>query len=435
MRIFRSGTQDFQDATHRLRYRYAADEVEQVELTVRDIIKDVRTRGDRALIEYTKKWDHVSLALDEIMLPPETMDQALDALSPHILSALETARDRIYDFHSRDVPASWHTEDAFGNVLGQQVTPLDRAGVYVPGGKAAYPSSVLMNVVPARVAGVGEIVAVTPPAMLEENPAVLAAMRLAGVDRVFRVGGAQAVAALAFGTETVPHVDKIVGPGNLYVAVAKRLVFGTVDIDMIAGPSEILIVTDGTANPSHLAADLLAQAEHDEKAVPLLVSTSEPFLVEVLAELDRQAREGPWEAVATRSIEEQGMAFLVHSLDEAVDLANLIAPEHLELAFQNAEESVQRFRHAGAIFVGPQSAETLGDYIAGPNHVLPTMGTARCFSPLGVYDFLKRSSILNISRSGLDTLGPPAAALARMEGLGAHARAIERRLDDTGGGT
>ncbi len=431
MRVFRSGTKAFHEAVERLCHRYEEEAVEKAEETVKQVLREVRSQGDKALIRYTREWDHVELGPDEIELPGAELDRALDHLPREVLDDLQLAKKRIEQFHLREVPASWQFEDEHGNLLGQKITPLDRAGVYVPGGKAAYPSSVLMNVVPAKVAGVGEIIAVTPPRFLSENPAVLAALHLAGVDRVFRVGGAQAVAALAYGTATVPRVDKIVGPGNLFVAIAKRLVYGAVDIDMIAGPSEILIITDGNASAESLAADLLAQAEHDENAVPLLVSTSEPFLQEVLGALERQLGEGPWEEVASRAIRNQGMAFLVDGIDEALALSNTIAPEHLELAFSGAEASLEKIRHAGAIFLGPRSAETLGDYVAGPNHVLPTMGSARFFSPLGVYDFLKRSSILNISSQGLQHLGPAASRLARLEGLPAHARAVERRLEES----
>lgn len=426
-----SQTPAFRDALNRLVCRHELEAVEEAERAVKEVLRAVRVEGDEALLRYTRRWDGIELSAGEIELPRSELDRALDGLEPQVRADLELARDRIEAFHRRDVPASWHYRDEHGSLLGQRVTPLDRVGLYVPGGKAAYPSSVLMNAVPATVAGVREIVAATPPRLLSENPSVLAALRLSGVDRVFRVGGAQAVAALAYGTQTVPRVDKIVGPGNLYVALAKRQVFGAVDIDMIAGPSEILIVTDGAANPEHLAADLLAQAEHDEEAVPLLVCTSEPFFRDVEAALQRQIREGPWEPVARQAIERHAVAFIVRDLEEAMEVANAIAPEHLELAVSQPEALLDRVRHAGAVFLGPGSAETLGDYVAGPNHVLPTMGTARFFSPLGVYDFLKRSSILNISPEGLRRLGPAAARLARLEGLGAHARAVDRRLEDS----
>lgn len=431
MKVVRSGTEAFREALERLQLRLEEEGVEEAEQTVREVLRQVRAQGDLALVRYTEKWDRVRLAPHEIEMPRSEWERALTRLPPQTLADLELAHERIRAFHERERPTSWTFRDAHDSLLGQRITPLDRVGVYVPGGNAAYPSSVLMNVVPAKVAGVREILAVTPPGALEQNPAVLASLHLSGVDRVFRVGGAQAIGALAYGTGSVPRVDKIVGPGNLYVALAKRQVFGQVDIDMIAGPSEVLIVTDGTADPDHLAADLLAQAEHDARAVPLLASTSEPFLDEVLRALERQLREGgPWTEVASRSLERNGVAFLVSGRQEAAALANTIAPEHLELAVSRPEEMLEHIRHAGAIFLGPQSAETLGDYVAGPNHVLPTMGTARFFSPLGVYDFLKRSSILKISPAGLRQLGPPAARLARLEGLPAHARAVERRLEE-----
>jgi histidinol dehydrogenase len=428
MQIFRSGTAAFETSLRRLAHRCEDEIVTEVEASVREVLEQVRRRGDEALCEYTRKWDGVRLCREEIELPRAATQKALERLDRDSRSALELAADRIRCFHARQLPSAWEFTDEYGNRLGQKVTALDRVGVYVPGGKAAYPSSVLMNVLPAKVAGVREVLAVTPPGNLRENPAVLAAICLAGTDRVFQVGGAQAIAALAYGTETIPQVDKIVGPGNLFVATAKRLVFGRVDIDMVAGPSEVLILSDGHGDPRHLAADLLAQAEHDEQAVPLLVSTSEPFLKEVLRALEEQLYNGPWKEIAARAIEKNGKAFLVGNLEEACELANRIAPEHLELAVEDAEGLLDRVRNAGAIFLGSMSAESLGDYVAGPNHVLPTSGTARFFSPLGVYDFIKRSSILKISRQGLERLGPQAIRLARMEGLHAHAAALDMRM-------
>lgn len=435
MQVFRSGTEAFEEALFSLTQRCESDIVGEVEVSVREVLEEVRRRGDEALLEYTRRWDGVDLSAEEIELPREKMRAALETLDRDSRAALELAADRIRGFHARQVPSAWEYTDEHGNLLGQRVSALERVGVYVPGGKAAYPSSVLMNVLPAKVAGVGEILATTPPGSLRENPAVLAAICLADVDRVFQIGGAQAVAALAYGTETIPQVDKIVGPGNLFVATAKRLVFGRVDIDMVAGPSEVLVITDGQVDPRHVAADLLAQAEHDEQALPLLVSTSEPFLREVLRALDEQVSRGPWERIAQKAIERNGKAFLVGDLEEACELANRIAPEHLELAVQDAEGILNQVRHAGAIFLGPGSVESLGDYVAGPNHVLPTSGTARFFSPLGVYDFVKRSSILRISAEGLEQLGPKAMHLARMEGLHAHAEALNIRMKKRGKGT
>jgi histidinol dehydrogenase len=432
MQVLQSGTESFETALRRLAQRGEEDVVTDVEASVKEVLKDVRHRGDEALLEYTRKWDKVVLRREDIEQPRERAKSALEGLDQESRSSLELAAERIRSFHGRQLPSSWEFTDEHGNLLGQRVTPLDRVGVYVPGGKAAYPSSVLMNVLPAKVAGVKEIFVVTPPGVLRENPAVLAAICLADADRIFQIGGAQAIAALAYGTETVPQVDKIVGPGNLFVATAKRLVFGKVDIDMVAGPSEVLILTDGRGDPRHLAADLLAQAEHDEQAVPLLVCTSEPFLQEVLHALEGQIRQGPWQEIARQAIQSNGKAFLVHDLDEACELANRIAPEHLELAVEGAEAMLDKIRHAGAIFLGPESAESLGDYVAGPNHVLPTTGTARFFSPLGVYDFVKRSSILRISTQGLERLGPRAMHLARMEGLHAHAQALDIRMKKQG---
>ena len=428
MQVFHSGTQAFETALQGLVHRCEGEIVASVEAQVRETLNEVRQRGDEALLAYTRKWDGIRLAGEEIEVSREKIDRALGTVDQDSRSTLELAAERIRSFHARQLPTSWEFTDEYGNLLGQKVTALDRVGVYVPGGKAAYPSSVLMNVLPAKVAGVKEIFVVTPPGSLRGNPAVLAAIYLAGVDRIFQIGGAQAIAALAYGTETIPKVDKIVGPGNLFVTTAKRLVFGKVDIDMVAGPSEVLIITDGHGDPSHLAADLLAQAEHDEQAVPLLVSTSEPFLQEVLQALEERLPQGPWEQIARQAIESNGKAFWVRDLDEACELANRIAPEHLELAVEDAEGILDKVRHAGAIFLGSRSAESLGDYVAGPNHVLPTSGTARFFSPLGVYDFIKRSSILRISTQGLQQLGPKAMHLARMEGLHAHAEALDIRM-------
>ncbi len=428
MQVFHSGTEAFETALRRLAERCEEEGVQAVEDSVREVLNEVRRHGDEALLEYTRRWDGIDLTREGIELPRDRTSDALGAVDEVSRASLESAAERIRAFHARQLPSSWEFTDEHGNLLGQKVTPLDRVGVYIPGGKAAYPSSVLMNVLPAKVAGVPEILAVTPPGSLRKNPIVLAALRLVGVDRIFQVGGAQAVAALAYGTETVPRVDKIVGPGNIFVATAKRLVFGRVDIDMTAGPSEVLIITDGHGDPSHLAADLLAQAEHDEQAVPLLVSTSEPFLWDILHALEEQLRQGPWQRIASQAIQRNGKAFIARDLDEACEMANRIAPEHLELAVEDAEALLGKVRHAGAIFIGPNSAETLGDYVAGPNHVLPTSGTARFFSPLGVYDFIKRSSILRISNRGLQRLGPEAAHLARMEGLHAHAEALDIRM-------
>lgn len=428
MQVYRSGTEAFTLAVDALANRHATETVERVEETVKGVIADVRARGDEALRAYTEQWDGIRLSAEEIPVGRDRLEAARAQLAPREREALETASERIRAFHERQVPSSWEYEDEDGSLLGQRVLPLDRVGVYVPGGKAAYPSTVLMNVLPARVAGVREVYVVTPPGVIRDNPAVLAAVHMVDADGVFQVGGAQAVAALAYGTASVPRVDKIVGPGNLYVATAKRLVYGAVDIDMVAGPSEVLIVTDGSADPRHLAMDLLAQAEHDELAVPMLISTSEGFLDDVLQALDVLLPDGPWEPVARQAVERNGRAFLVHDNEEAANLVNRIAPEHLELVLRTPEAFLPSVRHAGAIFLGGDSAEIMGDYVAGPNHVLPTSGSSRFYSPLGVYDFVKRSSIMRISSRGLARLGPHAIRLARMEGLHAHARALEMRL-------
>lgn len=430
MQVLLSGTYEFEKALEDLCHRSEFENLREVEESVREILHAVRTRGDAAILDYTERWDGIALNHAEIEVPAEKMDEALASLEKESRECLDLAVGRIRKYHEYQRPSSWQFMDEEGNILGQKVMPLDRVGVYVPGGLAAYPSSVLMNVLPAKVAGVSEIFLATPPGCARTNPAVLAAARLAGVDRAFQIGGAQAIAALAYGTQTIPAVDKIVGPGNLFVTTAKRLLFGRVDIDMIAGPSEVVIVTDGSGVPIHLAADLLAQAEHDEHAVCVLISTSRPFADRVLEELEGLVPQGPWQKIASISIGKNGRVFIVENLGEATELVNRIAPEHLELAVHDPEAVASKIRNAGAIFLGSHSAETLGDYVAGPNHVLPTMGTARFFSPLGVYDFMKRSSIVMISPSGLARLGPIAARMATLEGLHAHAKAIEVRLKE-----
>jgi len=397
--------------------------------TVEDIVEQVRRRGDAALLEYTRRLDHRSVGdAAELVLAPERLQQALAALPRDQRQALEQAAQRIEDYHRHQLQSSWQYREDNGNILGQQVTPLDRAGLYVPGGKAAYPSSVLMNAIPARVAGVGELVMVTPAPEGELNDLVLAAAAIAGVDRVITVGGAQAIAALAWGTATVPRVDKIVGPGNLYVATAKRLVFGRVALDMIAGPSEILVICDGATDPDWIAMDLMSQAEHDEHAQALLLSPDPGQLDRVEASLQRLLPELERADIARTSLVSRGALIQVADLAEACELANRIAPEHLELAVAEPEALLPAIRHAGAIFLGRHCPEALGDYCAGPNHVLPTSGTARFSSPLGVYDFQKRSSIIHCSPVGAAELAPLASTLARGEGLTAHARSAEYRL-------
>jgi len=429
MKIVRSGTSEFQAALEAVCTRGLYRD-EAVESAVRGIIADVGSRGDRAVLEYTERFDGIRLDAEEMEIPAAALGRALESLAPDLKGSLVTASERIRAFHLHQRLDSWEYTDTEGVLLGQRVMPLERVGVYVPGGKAAYPSSVLMNALPAKIAGVGELVMVTPPAGALENAAVLAAASLCGIDRIFRIGGAQAVAALAYGTEHVPKVDKIVGPGNVYVETAKRMVFGIVDIDMTAGPSEILIVTDGTADPRFLAADLLAQAEHDERARPILVATSRAYAEEVAAEVDRQLASLPAPRTASLAIGSGGLAFLVDTLEEAVALSNAIAPEHLELAVKDPLPLLEKVTHAGAVFLGASTPETIGDYLAGPNHVLPTGGSARWFSPLGVYDFIKRTNVVGMGLDALKRLGPTAARIARAEGLEAHARAIDARIRD-----
>lgn len=400
-----------------------------VESAVADIVHAVRTRGDEALLEYTHRFDRVEVSdAAALEISKDELKAAFDSLDDSLRTSLETAAHRVRAFHERQVAESWEYTEADGTRLGQRVTPLDRAGLYVPGGKAAYPSSVLMNAVPAKVAGVKEVIMVVPTPSGVRNPIVLAAAWLAGVDRVFTVGGAQAVAALAYGTATIPRVDKIVGPGNAYVAEAKRRVFGAVGIDMIAGPSEILIICDGKTDADWIAMDLFSQAEHDEMAQSILLSPDAAFLDQVQASIKRLMDTMPRATVIATSLKNRGALIHVKDLDEACALSNEIAPEHLELSVQDPDAWVGKLRHAGAIFMGPYSSESLGDYCAGPNHVLPTAGTARFSSPLGVYDFQKRSSIIFASRDGARVLGEVAAELAYGEGLPAHARSAEYRV-------
>ena len=396
---------------------------------VLDIIDNVRSRGDAALIDYTRQFDGLDVAqMSDLILPRERLELALTRITAEQRTALETAAQRVRQYHEKQVQDSWRYTEANGTVLGQQVTPLDRAGLYVPGGKASYPSSVLMNAIPAKVAGVPEVVMVVPTPRGEINELVLAAAAIAGVDRVFTIGGAQAVAALAYGTESVPPVDKIVGPGNIYVATAKRHVFGKVGIDMIAGPSEILVICDGKTDPDWIAMDLCSQAEHDEDAQSILLSPDADFLDQVEASMQRLLPTLEREEIARISLRERGALIHVADMAQAVAVANRIAPEHLELSVENPEELLPQIRHAGAIFMGRYTAEALGDYCAGPNHVLPTSGTARFSSPLGVYDFQKRSSIIYCSPEGASELGKVASVLARGESLTAHARSAEYRI-------
>ena len=403
---------------------------ESVDQTVAAILADVRTRGDAAVLDYTRRFDRLDVRhLAELELPRKALQQALDALPSAQRQALEFAAQRVRAYHEHQAASGWQYEEADGTLLGQKVTPLDRVGLYVPGGKAAYPSSVLMNALPAKVAGVGELVMVVPTPGGERNPLVLAAAALAGVDRVFCIGGAQAVGALAYGTQTVPQVDKIVGPGNAYVAAAKRRVFGVVGIDMVAGPSEILIIADGRTPPEWVAMDLFSQAEHDELAQSILLCPDADYIDRVAAAIDSLLPTMPRAGVIRAALENRGALIEVADLDEACTIANRIAPEHLELSLADAEAWVDKIRHAGAIFIGPYTSEALGDYCAGPNHVLPTSGSARFSSPLGVYDFQKRSSLIRVSKTAAQTLGKAASVLARGEGLPAHAASAEYRLD------
>jgi len=400
-----------------------------VEETVREIIGEIRARGDRALFDYTERFDRLQLDTETMTVSRQEIDRALAVVSEKDLDALKLATARIASFHRKQKTETWLSTEEEDVLLGQMVRPLDRVGIYVPGGKAAYPSSVLMNAVPAKVAGVDEVVMVVPAPGGQLNAHVLAAAHLSGVDRIFKIGGAQAVAALAYGTETVPRVDKITGPGNIYVATAKKMVFGQVDIDMIAGPSEILVINDGSGEPAHIAADLLSQAEHDELASSILITTDEAFGAEVQKALVEQLSGLSRVEIARQSIERYGAIIVAADLDEAIAFSNRIAPEHLELAVDNPFEILPRIRHAGAIFMGHHTPEAAGDYLAGPNHTLPTGGTARFFSPLGVDDFVKKSSIVSFSRPGLERLGEDIVHIAELEGLTAHARSVSIRLE------
>ncbi len=400
-----------------------------IEARVRAIVDDVRGRGDAALLDYTRQFDRREAAsVAELEIPRNRMRETARALSKEQYDALANAAERIRAYHERQKTESWSYTEPDGTLLGQQVTPLERVGLYVPGGKAAYPSSVLMNAIPAKVAEVPELVMAVPAPEGALNPLVLGAAYLGGVDRVFTVGGAQAVAALAYGTQSVPKVDKIVGPGNIYVATAKRLVFGVVDIDMIAGPSEIVVVCDGKTDPEWVAMDLFSQAEHDEAAQAILVSLDGQFTQQVAAAIERLLPTLERRDIVQKSMERAGALITVRDLDEALKLVNRIAPEHLELSIEDPLKAAARVNHAGAIFLGRHTAEALGDYCAGPNHVLPTSGTARFSSPLGVYDFQKRTSLIQCTPQAADTLGRTASVLARGEGLTAHARSAEYRI-------
>ncbi len=403
---------------------------DSIDRTVSAILADVKARGDAAVVEYTNRFDRLAATgMAELELSRSELQGALDGLPAEQRQALEAAAHRVRIYHERQKLEGWKYSEADGTQLGQMITPLDRVGLYVPGGKAAYPSSVLMNAIPAKVAGVKELIMVVPTPGGEHNALVLAAACLAGVDRVFTLGGAQAVGALAYGTQTVPQVDKIVGPGNAYVACAKRRVFGIVGIDMVAGPSEILVVADGSSDPDWVAMDLFSQAEHDELAQSILVCTDAAYIDRVQASIDRLLPTMPRQAVIRQSLTDRGALIQVRDLEEACAIANRVAPEHLELSLADPDPWVEKIHHAGAIFIGHYTSESLGDYCAGPNHVLPTSRSARFSSPLGVYDFQKRTSLIKVSRAGAQTLGRIASTLAHGEGLPAHARSAEYRLE------
>lgn len=413
---------DFDTQLDRL-LAFEATADDKLEATVASILVDVKRRGDAALLEYTKRFDRLDVSdAAELELPQTALRDAFESLPEAQRTALEQAAQRVTAYHEKQLQSSWSYTEADGTLLGQQVTPLDRVGLYVPGGKAAYPSSVLMNALPAKVAGVGELVMVVPTPDGVQNALVLAAAHLAGVDRVFTIGGAQAVAALAYGTATVPHVDKIVGPGNAYVAAAKRRVFGVVGIDMVAGPSEILVICDGQTNPDWIAMDLFSQAEHDELAQAILLSPDGKFVEAVAQSADRLLEQMPRRDIIKAALENRGALIHVADMDEACVISNRIAPEHLELSVESPQQWLSKIKHAGAIFMGRHTSESLGDYCAGPNHVLPTSGTARFSSPLGVYDFQKRSSLIQVSAQGAAALGEIASVLAFGEGLQAHAQ-------------
>jgi histidinol dehydrogenase len=412
---------------------FQTSEDEAIDRAAARILADVKARGDAAVLNYTNQFDHLgAVSVAALEIGQAELRTALNQLSPSRRAALQTAADRVHAYHQRQRQEcgsdGFTYTEADGTILGQKVTPLDRVGIYVPGGKAAYPSSVLMNAIPAKVAGVQEIIMVVPTPAGVKNELVLAASAIAGVDRVFTIGGAQAIGALAYGTATIPQVDKIVGPGNAYVAAAKRRVFGTVGIDMIAGPSEILVICDGSTDPNWVAMDLFSQAEHDELAQSILVCPDAGYITQVEASINRQLDAMPRKDVIRTSLINRGAMIKVRDMDEACAIANLIAAEHLEISAENPQQWADQVRHAGAMFLGRFSSESLGDYCAGPNHVLPTSRTARFSSPLGVYDFQKRSSIIHVSEAGAQTLGKIAAELAYGEGLQAHARSAEYRL-------
>ena len=428
IKILKTQDADF-DGKLRATLAFEGESAAVVDLAVDKILGQIRTHGDAALISLTNKFDHTeAISMDDLTVDEGTLESEISSVDETVLESLRDAAHRIEDYHQRQVQESWSYRDESGSLLGQKISPLARAGLYVPGGKAAYPSSVLMNAIPARVAGVKEIVMVAPTPNGVVNPVVLAAAQIAGVNQIYKIGGAQAIGAMAYGTETITKVDKIVGPGNAYVAAAKKKVFGAVGIDMIAGPSEILIICDGKTDPDWIVMDLFSQAEHDELAQSILVSNDESFLLLIQERVAALLPEMPRKSVIKKSLEDRGAMILVKSLEEACEIANRIAPEHLELSVEEPNALLDQIENAGAIFIGKYTSEALGDYCAGPNHVLPTSGTSRFSSPLGVYDFQKRTSLIEVSESGARGLGLIAAKLAREEGLEAHARSAEKRF-------
>ena len=426
MKIFKYSDSDF-DSTLKAVVNRANLDLVTHDAKVREILKQIRERGDTALLEYNLQFDKFDLSVKEIKVTQSEIDQAREKVGDKEIEALKKAAENIREFHGHQIQRSWEYEKN-GVLLGQNIRALETAGIYVPGGKASYPSSVLMNAVPAKVAGVKHVVMCSPAPQGEYSPHVLVAAEIAGVDSIFKVGGAQAIGAMAYGTDTIPRVDKIVGPGNIYVALAKRMVFGLVDIDMIAGPSEILILADDSAHADFIAADLLSQAEHDEQAIPILVTCSEKLAQDVMKELTKQTSRLNRQSIIKKSLSDQCRLFVVRSMDEAVNVANDIAPEHLELAVKEPRALVKQIRNAGAIFLGHYTPEAVGDYLAGPNHVLPTSGTARFSSPLGVYDFVKKTSVMSYSPEALEKDAPLIRILADMEHLDAHANAVDLRI-------
>ena len=426
MKVTRSGTKGFQKALRAVAQRLAISDP-AIEAPVRRILAHVREQGDPAVLRYTRRFDRQTLTAEQMRMAPQQTELAYRAADPKVVESLRLAAQRIRGFHERQVTKGW-TFTERGATVGQRIHPLDTVGLYVPGGKAAYPSSVLMNGIPARVAGVRRTVICSPAPGGEVNPYVLIAADIAGIGEVYRIGGVQAVGALAYGTATIPRVDKIVGPGNRYVAAAKRLVFGQVDIDMVAGPSELLVIADEAANPSYVASDLLSQAEHDEDAVVIFVTPSERLVERVEQQMDDQLRDLPRRGIARASLRRFGFTFVVRNMDEAIEVANEAAPEHLSLFTGEPQKWLERIVNAGAVFLGEYTPQALGDYVAGPNHVLPTGGTARFFSPLGVEDFVRRSSVISFTKEALAAVGPHVIRIATIEGLSAHARMVSIRI-------